>query len=160
MKKTVKADKIFNGSDWLYNQEIVIEDGIIQSIDPSANRFVKEDADSFLAPAFIDFQVYGAAGKLLAVHPTTDTLQAMQEVFSKEGTCLFQPTLATNTMEVFKKGIDAVRDFWQGGGKAVVGLHLEGPWIHPAKRGAHLESLIHPPSAEEVKDLLAYGKGI
>ncbi|RYF86452.1 MAG: N-acetylglucosamine-6-phosphate deacetylase [Chitinophagaceae bacterium] len=160
MQRIVQAEKIFTGTDWLYNHEIAIEDDIIQSIEPSRKGFIREDADSFVAPAFIDFQVYGAAGRLLAVYPTADTLQTMQEVFSKEGTCLFQPTLATNTIDVFKKGIDAVRDYWSRGGKGVYGLHLEGPWINPVKRGAHIESLIHSPTIGEVKELLAYGKGV
>jgi N-acetylglucosamine-6-phosphate deacetylase len=158
MQRTVSAEKIFTGTDWIYNHDIIIEDGVIKEMMPSGNVFVKEDADHFIAPAFIDFQVYGAAGKLLAVYPTAETLQTMQDLFSKEGTCLFQPTLATNTIDVFKTAIDAVREYWKGGGKGVYGLHLEGPWINPVKRGAHIESLIHSPTTEEVKDLLEYGK--
>ena len=61
MQKTIRAEKLFTGNDWLYNHEVVIRDGIIQSIDPATDGFIKENADSFLAPAFIDFQVYGAA---------------------------------------------------------------------------------------------------
>lgn len=161
MQNTVRAEKLFTGTEWLYNQEIRIEDGLVQSIAPLAEQaFIREEADRFLAPAFLDFQVYGAAGKLFAVYPTAQTLQVMHDVFSKEGTCLFQPTLATNTIEVFKKGIDAVSDYWQQGGQGVAGLHLEGPWIHPAKKGAHIESLIHPPAVEEVEELLAYGKDV
>lgn len=160
MQRTIKADKIFTGTEWLYNHEIITGDGIIKSLEPSTGGFIKEDAESFLTPAFIDFQVYGAAKKLLAVYPSAETLQTMQDVFSKQGTCLFQPTLATNTMEVFKKGIDAVIDYWQSGGKGVHGLHLEGPWINPIKRGAHVESLIHPPTIKEVKELLEYGKDV
>lgn len=160
MQRVVKAEKIFTGTDWLYNHEIRMEDGQIKAIEPTGNVFVKEDTDQFLAPAFIDFQVYGAAGKLLAVYPTVDTLQTMHDVFSKEGTCLFQPTLATNTIDVFKKAIDAVRDYWRGGGKGVYGLHLEGPWINPVKRGAHIESLIHSPTVAEAKEILTYGKDV
>lgn len=154
----IQAEKLFTGTDWLYNHEIRIEAGIIQSVASNLNSgFVNSDSETFLAPAFVDFQVYGAAQKLFAVYPVAETLQTMQDVFSKKGTCLFQPTLATNTLEVFKKGIDAVREYWKSGGKGVAGLHLEGPWIHPSKRGAHIESLIHPPSVEEVQELLAYG---
>ena len=161
MRKTLRAEKIFTGTEWLYNQEIVVADGIIEAINPSTEHpFVSGDTETFWAPAFVDFQVYGAAEKLFAVYPTADTLRVMNEVFSKEGTCLFQPTLATNTIDVFKKGIDAVRAYWQQGGKGVVGLHLEGPWIHPSKRGAHIESLIHSPSVEEAEELLSYGKDV
>jgi N-acetylglucosamine-6-phosphate deacetylase len=161
MQRTIRAEKLFTGDGWLYNHDIVIEDGIIQAVSPAKESpFINSETETFMAPAFVDFQVYGATEKLLAVFPEAATLQAMQEVFSKEGTCLFQPTLATNTIDIFRKGIDAVRDYWQAGGKGVAGLHLEGPWIHPAKRGAHIESEIHPPTLDEVKGLLAYGEGV
>jgi N-acetylglucosamine-6-phosphate deacetylase len=161
MQRTIRAAKLFTGNDWLYNQDIVIEDGIIQAVTASTeNGFVTTDVETFMAPAFVDFQVYGAAQKLFAVYPTAGTLQVMYDVFAKEGTCLFQPTLATNTPEVFRQGIDAVREYRQLGGKGVAGLHLEGPWIHPAKRGAHIESMIHPPTLEEVKEMVAYGRDV
>lgn len=158
MQKTIQAEKLFTGTEWLYNQLIVVENGLVQSLQPANGLpFVTDQAATFLAPAFVDFQVYGAAQKLFAVFPTAETLSVMNTVFSKQGTALFQPTLATNTPDVFRKGMEAVRDYWQQGGKGVAGLHLEGPWIHPAKKGAHIESLIHPPRLEEVKALLDDG---
>lgn len=161
MQTILRAEKLFTGEDWLYNQQIVVVDGIIQSVTPDRETpFVSNNTPCFFAPAFIDFQVYGAAQKLLAVYPEPETLQVMYEVFSGEGTCLFQPTLATNSPEVFRRGIDAVRAYWKAGGKGVAGLHLEGPWLHPARRGAHIESMIHPPTVQEVEELLAYGEGV
>ncbi len=161
MQTVLRAEKLFTGEDWLYNQQIVIEDGIIQSVSPDMDLpFVSNNTPCFVAPAFIDFQVYGAAQKLFSVYPEAETLQVMHEVFSAEGTCLFQPTLATNKIEVFQKAIDAVRDYWQQGGKGVAGLHLEGPWLHPTRRGAHIESIIHSPTVKEVEALLAYGEGV
>ena len=161
MQQKVYAEKLFTGTEWLYNHQIIIGDGIIQSISPITDGGAfTTDAETFMAPAFIDFQVYGAASKLFSAYPSAGTLQTMQEVFCKEGTCLFQPTLATNTITVFKEAIDAVKDYWNEDGKGVHGLHLEGPWINPDKRGAHIKELIHPPGFEEVKDLLEYGKGV
>jgi N-acetylglucosamine-6-phosphate deacetylase len=61
---------------------------------------------------------------------------------------------------VFYKCIDAVRAYWKEGGEGVLGLHIEGPWINPIKRGAHIESLIHSPTVNEVSELLEYGKGV
>jgi N-acetylglucosamine-6-phosphate deacetylase len=78
----------------------------------------------------------------------------------KGGAAYCLPTVATNTKEVFYKCIDAVRDYWNSAGEGIIGLHLEGPWINPAKRGAHIEELIHAPSLEEVKQVLEYGKGV
>ena len=40
------------------------------------------------------------------------------------------------------------------------GLHLEGPWINPVKRGAHIEALVQKPKIEDVREILEYGKGI
>jgi N-acetylglucosamine-6-phosphate deacetylase len=61
---------------------------------------------------------------------------------------------------VFRRCIDAVRNYRNSGGQGVHGLHLEGPWLNPQKRGAHIEAYIHPPSIDEVKELLDYGKDV
>jgi N-acetylglucosamine-6-phosphate deacetylase len=42
----------------------------------------------------------------------------------------------------------------------LLGIHLEGPWISQAKRGAHIERFIKKPSREEVLKLIEKGKGI
>lgn len=160
----ISAEKIFTGHKWLNDHAVVIKDGkidrIVEKTEVASSANYKYFDDCFIAPSFIDAQVYGAAKKLLAVYPEAETLQLMYEEFISEGTCLFVPTLATNTIEVFKKSIDAVRDYWNRGGKGVFGLHLEGPWLNEIKRGAHIKELIHSPSIEEVKDLLEYGKGV
>lgn len=160
----ISAEKIFNGYEWLTGQAVIIKDGRVDQItdrsqiDPSADQ--KHFKDGWLVPAFIDAQVYGAAKKLLAVYPEAETLEVMYREFLREGTCLFVPTLATNTIDVFKKSIDAVRQYWKKGGKGVYGLHLEGPWLNEVKRGAHVKEWIHPPVIDEVKDLLSYGKDV
>jgi N-acetylglucosamine-6-phosphate deacetylase len=156
------ATNIFNGHEWLHNKVVVAENGIVNSImnKDDCEQSAIQHFDGALVPAFIDAQVYGAAGRLLAVYPQKETLHLMNETFQKEGTVLFMPTLATNTIEVFKQGIDSVRAYWSDGGKGVAGLHLEGPWLHTDKKGAHVKELIHAPDINEVRDLLDYGKGV
>lgn len=157
------AAKVFTGTEWLYDQVIITEDGIITQIvavDKSTGIETQRFEQSILAPAFIDAQIYGAHGKLLAVFPTVDALQALYDYCTKGGAALFVPTVATNTIKVFHQCIDAVRNYWQQGGKGIAGLHLEGPWISKAKRGAHIESFIHEPTIDEVTSLLEYGKGV
>ncbi|HVK96761.1 MAG TPA: N-acetylglucosamine-6-phosphate deacetylase [Flavisolibacter sp.] len=162
MPRIYIADKVFTGTEWLKDYAVVIEDERILNVLPSTgiNGNVKRYENAFIAPAFIDAQVYGAAQKLFSFFPTKETLQIMYDTFIKEGTALFQPTLATNTIDVFKKAIDAVRDYRSSGWKGVHGLHLEGPWLNKLKRGAHMESLIHSPTIAEVRDLLDYGSGV
>ncbi len=157
-------DAIFTGTEWIYDHALITKDGIIKSIIPSEevkdNYDLKVLKNAFIAPAFIDIQIYGAHGKLLAVYPDAAALQALNDYCVAGGATLFQPTVATNELHIFHQCIDAVRAYWRGGGKGVFGLHLEGPWLNPIKKGAHLESCIHPPRMEEVKELLQYGKDV
>ena len=45
-------------------------------------------------------------------------------------------------------------------GQGVLGLHVEGPWINPVKRGAHNIDWIFSPTIEQSKELLEYGKDV
>lgn len=157
----ISADRIFTGEQWLDQQVVTVRDGKIHSAQPGkASGDTKYYPGCFLAPAFIDIQIYGAAERLLAVYPEPASLQKLYEYCSAGGAPLCLPTLATNSPQVFKKGIDAVRKYWGQGGKGIYGLHLEGPWINTEKRGAHIAEFIHAPAMDEVKELLAYGKDV
>lgn len=164
MRSIYSASRIFTGDDWLEDHAIVINEGIIEEIVPIRSLRSDQNAvhtgDGFIAPAFIDMQIYGAQGKLLAVYPEPDSLVKLVEYCRNGGAAWCQPTVATNSREVFFRCIDAVRAYWKTGASGVLGLHLEGPWINKSKRGAHLESFIHSPGIEEVKEMLAYGKDV
>jgi N-acetylglucosamine-6-phosphate deacetylase len=158
------ADEIFTGSEWLTRHAILVADGEVQSIvmqqEIPPGTPVETHLNSFIAPAFIDLQIYGALGNLLAVKPTTETLTKTYEYCKAGGAAYFLPAVATNTYLVFYACIDAVREYWKEGKQGVLGLHIEGPWISREKRGAHIDELIHSPSLQEVESLLAYGKGV
>ena len=162
MLNAYSADKIFTGQEWLDSSAIVIENNCIADIitlhDLPASVSVIQHAP-LMAPALIDIQIYGAASKLFSVDSSMDTLYKMKTYCNNGGAKYFLPTIATNTADVFKAGIDAVHEYWNNGGNGIPGLHIEGPWINKIKRGAHIEKFIHSPEAEEVKDLLDYGKG-
>jgi len=164
MQTAFTADKIFNGTGWLTNSALLVSDNSIQSIVPlksvSSKVEVKNYNNCFLAPSFIDVQLYGAYGKLFSLYPTAQTLSSINDYCRAGGASLFLPTVATNTKEVFFNCIDAVKEYWNSGGTGVWGLHLEGPWLNSSKRGAHNESWIHAPSVEEVTELLQRGKEV
>ena len=63
-------------------------------------------------------------------------------------------------MEKFFQGIEAAGAYLASGKKGLLGLHLEGPWISPAKRGAHIEAYIKKPTRGDVNALLEKGRGI
>jgi N-acetylglucosamine-6-phosphate deacetylase len=159
----VTADKIFTGENWIAEQAVIIEDDTIKdivSVTATGKYEIKNFPGGILAPAFIDLQIYGAYGKLLSVHPEADSLYKLNEYCRSGGAVYCMPTVATNSNTVFHQCIDAIRDYWSRGGEGVLGLHVEGPWINVAKKGAHMESFIHSPTLQEVKDLLEYGKDV
>ncbi len=143
------------------DQFVVVEDGIVTGIFPSATADIKPDFSGyFLVPSFIDLQIYGANGKLFSMYPSPDTLQTMVAYCRVNGTSEIVVTVATNTEQVMLAAIDAVRAYWQSGGKGLIGLHLEGPWINSVRRGAHIESYIKRPEVESLKKMLSYGKDV
>lgn len=159
------AGRVFTGADMLQHHAVVTTENIITSVVPLVS--VEDGIDvidfgeqALIAPPFLDIQLYGAANRLLSVYPDAATVRAIVEYSRKGGAAYCMPTVATNTYEVIFKCVDALRDYWSSGGYGALGLHVEGPWINPAKKGAHIESLIFKPTAEQVRELLEYGKDV
>lgn len=163
-QKAYTAERIFTGDNWLKDHAILVDNEMIVDVlalsSLPENILLEKFDGCFLAPAFIDLQIYGAYEKLLAVYPEADALYKLNEYCNKGGAAFCMPTVATNTYEVFHQCVDAIRGYWSKGGEGILGLHIEGPWINPVKRGAHAESLIHSPTLQQAEELLNYGKGV
>ena len=149
---------LFTGSAWLNDVVIHIENDLVVGIDHKG--FDANAAMPFIIPALIDLQLYGADGKLLSEFPEKETIEKIYQYCIESGTGFFQPTIASQSMDVIYASIDAVKAYQSAGGKGSIGLHIEGPWIHTSKKGAHDTSVIHAPDMQEVEAILAYGKGV
>jgi N-acetylglucosamine-6-phosphate deacetylase len=162
--KAYIAKLIFTGEQWLHEHAAIVDNGIITDLLPATALDADMESvyfsDRILAPAFIDLQIYGAYEKLFSVYPDTDSLLLLNKYSSIGGAAFCMPTVATNRPEILYECIDSIRMYWQQGGEGILGLHAEGPWINTLKRGAHIESLIHSPSLQEVEALLEYGKDV
>ena len=151
------AQELFTGTHWISEVTIEVNNGKIIAI--SKEGYDHKNAYPLIVPALIDLQIYGAEGKLLSEFPDADCIEKTYQYCLKGGAAFFQPTIASQTNEIIYKAIDAVRDYKTSGGKGCIGLHIEGPWINVAKKGAHQENILHSPSLQEVQDILNYGKG-
>src|SRR5579871_1182158 len=156
--------EIFTGHEIVTGKAVLVKEGVVAGIVeknkiPAGYRV--KDLDTYmLAPAFIDLQIYGGNGKLFSAELTTESLEATSEYCLQGGCTQFMITMATNSIEKFLQGIERVKEYWSTGGKGLLGLHLEGPYINPLKKGAHIEKYIKKPTVEEVNMLFEKGRGI
>ncbi|HET6999721.1 MAG TPA: N-acetylglucosamine-6-phosphate deacetylase [Puia sp.] len=164
MRQAFLADEIFTGNETLKSHVLLIENNIVSDILPQGSLppdlTVETFPDCFITPAFLDLQLYGGNGKLFSHSLDTESLDATRAYCMAGGCSRFMITMATNSMENFLKGIDAAGEYLSSGKKGLLGLHLEGPWINPVKRGAHIEAFIKKPPRKDVELLLEKGRGI
>ena len=159
--------QIFTGEKILSNKCVLTENnkiiGIISAEEiPDAAQKI-DLKGHLIAPALIDLQIYGGNGHLFGEYPSVKALEATYQYCLAGGAAYFMPTVATNSERIMLEAIQAVKDYWQQGGQGVLGLHLEGPFINMAKRGAHLKQFVeNDPSIQlkMVKRLLEIGKNV
>jgi len=155
MTQLISAQELFTGSGWISEVVIEIADGKIIAI--KKDGYDHKNAFPLVVPVLIDLQIYGAGGKLLSEFPEASTIQLIYDYCVAGGAAYFQPTIASQSNEIIMAAIKAVKDYKSSGGKGCMGLHIEGPWINPIKKGAHNEAVIHSPTMEEVKAIVDYG---
>lgn len=151
---------IFNGDHVFLNHALIIEGEKISGVCPAstipaeAERIDVDGAN--ICPGLVDLQIYGAGDDLFSAELTAESIARIERRLLVQGCTSFVLTLATNTIAVFK---EAIRVFNSYRPQTAIGLHLEGPFLHPAKRGAHPAGLIISPSVELISDLLAEDRG-
>jgi N-acetylglucosamine-6-phosphate deacetylase len=106
-----------------------------------------------IAPGFIDLQVNGFAGHDAAAG--ADAIAAVSEALPATGVTAFLPTLISEPVEVGARFTAAVGAASEAPGARVLGAHVEGPFLNPSFRGAHLRGNLAEPTAERVDVVLA-----
>lgn len=156
--------RIFTGTEWIENGTVTCNSGRITGVQgntyPGQNEDIIDCNGNWLVPALLDLQLYGAGGKLFSAYPEADSLQVLAEKNKEVGVVSCLATISTQPLDIIYQCIEAIKTYGQQGGKGIWGMHLEGPFMNPVKRGAHKESWIHAPTEAEVSALLAAGKEV
>lgn len=156
----IKAKKVFTGREWLRDVEIILNDGKILSVQSSISSADWDFEHGFLMAGFVDLQIYGGNGKLFSNEPDLNSIQETYKEIHQSGTRYFQITMNCAPLEYYQRALKAAKDYINNGGKGLLGVHLEGPFFNPLKKGAHKEEFIQKPSIELIQQFLDWAEGL
>lgn len=113
-----------------------------------------------IVPGFIDVQVNGGGGRLFNDDPSADTVACMASAHRRYGTTGLLPTLISDDLDIVEQAIKAVDEAIEAGVPGVIGIHLEGPYLAPARKGAHRADKLRVLEDRHIPLLLSSRRGL
>lgn len=141
----------------LEDRIIIIEKGKIIAITDKKedlallkNVEIIEAQNKFIVPGYIDIHVHGGGGSDV-MDGEYEAIKQVATTHSRFGTTAFLPTTMTMTKDKIIKSLKSIHEArLKGTGTAeILGIHLEGPYINPEKKGAQKEEDIKKVSVGE-----------
>ena len=155
--------EVFDG-EGLAPGGLLVEDGHVAAVlrpeEPARGAAVVDLGGGLVAPGFVDIQVNGGGGVMFNDAPEVATLRRMADAHARLGTLTILPTLITDTPEVTRAAIAAVAQAVAEGLPGIAGLHLEGPHLSLARKGAHDPGLIRPMGGDDLRFLLDAARSV
>lgn len=154
--------RVFDGAHLVEGRAVVIEGGRIAALVPDADipsGTPTRKVEGLIAPGFVDVQVNGGGGVLFNDRLTVEGIAAIGAAHRRFGTVAFLPTIVSDTRAVMAEAIAAANAAIAAKVPGVVGVHVEGPFINPARKGAHDPAYIRPIEDEDIAILTAPSAG-
>ena len=162
--QSFEGARVFDGKKMHESMAVLVEGSVVKAL--VARGDVPQEAQrmdlkgGILAPGFVDLQVNGGGGVMLNSAPTVEALKVMEAAHAGLGATTILPTLITDTKEHTKAAIEAVKGAIEAGIEGIAGLHLEGPHLSIARKGAHDPALIRPMEDKDLSLLVEAAKAL
>lgn len=127
--------------------------GIVSRTDIPGGATAIDLGPGLIAPGFVDLQVNGGGGLMFNDAPDVVTLRRIAGAHARLGTTALFPTLITDSPEITRQAVLAVEEARAAGVPGIAGLHLEGPFLNPLRKGAHEAGLIRRFGADDLEFL-------
>jgi N-acetylglucosamine-6-phosphate deacetylase len=162
MQVALTGARVFDGARMLDGYAVVIEReriaAVVRAEDLPA-EIERETIEGVLAPGFIDVQVNGGGGVLFNETPTVDAIRAIGAAHRRYGTTGYLPTFITDEREKMYAAIEAAREALDARVPGSLGLHLEGPFINPERKGVHEPKFMRLPDDEDIRRIASLTSG-
>jgi N-acetylglucosamine-6-phosphate deacetylase len=159
----IRCPRIYTPDSVLTDSVLTIAGGRIAGIAPaldSADGEVIEETTAVVAPGFVDLHIHGARGRDV-MDGTLDALEAMSSALAAHGTTAF---LATTLSAPYSDTEHALRGYDAhharvGEGARPIGIHMEGPYLNPVRRGTHDASYLRQADVPAFRRFLEISRG-
>ncbi|MBC7935082.1 MAG: N-acetylglucosamine-6-phosphate deacetylase [Rhizobacter sp.] len=159
MKKALINCTIYSKGQIINDATIIVKDGKIVAVQED----IPQDANIIdlqgknIAPGMIDIQINGGEQFYFSEDPTAAALQDICHSSLQYGSTHILPCLISSPKEKILQAIETIKNY-RATNNSVIGMHLEGPFINPDKKGAHNAAIIRQPTNNELGEIIRYGK--
>lgn len=154
--------RIFDGTHMLEGRAVIVENGRIVGVPHEKDLgagIKRQIIDGLLAPGFIDVQVNGGGGVLFNDERTVEGLRTIAAAHRAFGTTGLLPTFITDTREKMSEAVEAMRAALAAHVPGVLGIHIEGPFINPERKGVHNPAFMRPMEDEDIAIMTSLKEG-
>lgn len=160
----ISGGTVHTGQRVLTEGWVAVENGLVAAVGegevPSVwTHLPQVDVTGWrVVPGFVDIHSHGGGGAAFGAGASiVDDARTVIATHLAHGTTTMMASLVTQSLPTLRAAVETLADLVEAGDLA--GIHLEGPWLSPAHRGAHDPALLRDPAIEDIDYLLGARPG-